>query len=202
MKKIDFAKYSDGLVPAIVQDSVTQKVLMLGFVSEEAYGRTVESGKVTFYSRSKKRLWEKGETSGNFLKVEEVFLDCDADTMLIKAKPAGPVCHKGAETCFAESNIGGNFLDELEDVIRRRKNKAIDNSYTTELFASGLTRIAQKVGEEAVELILAAKDDDTEAFKDEAADLIYHLLVLLAEKDVTFADVVDVLRSRSNKDES
>ena len=202
MKKIDFEKYSDGLVPAIVQDAVTQKVLMLGFMSDESYGRTLESGRITFYSRSKERLWQKGETSGNVLKVESILLDCDADTLLIKATPAGSVCHSGSETCFAESNLGGNFLDELEVVIHRRKNKPIDNSYTSELFASGLTRIAQKVGEEAVELILAAKDDDVEAFKSEAADLIYHLLVLLAEKNIAFADVADVLRSRSDKGQS
>lgn len=202
MKKIDFEKYSDGLVPAIVQDAATQKVLMLGFMSDESYGRTLESGRITFYSRSKERLWQKGETSGNVLKVESILLDCDADTLLIKATPAGPVCHSGSETCFAESNLGGNFLDELEVVIHRRKNKPIDNSYTSELFASGLTRIAQKVGEEAVELILAAKDDDVEAFKSEAADLIYHLLVLLAEKNIAFADVADVLRSRSDKGQS
>lgn len=197
MKKVDFAKYSDRLVPAIVQDEVTQKVLMLGFMSEDSYGRTLESGNVTFYSRSRKQLWEKGETSGNRLQVKEILYDCDADTLLIKAAPAGPVCHTGSETCFAESNTGNAFLNELETVIHKRKNEPSDASYTSELFATGLTRIAQKVGEEAVELILAAKDDDTETFKAEAADLIYHLLVLLAEKDVTFSEVIEVLRSRS-----
>lgn len=195
--EIAFEKYADGLVPAIVQDSVTQKVLMLGFMNEEAVAITRESGRATFYSRTRQRIWTKGETSGNFLTVDEILIDCDADTLLIKAKPAGPTCHSGADTCFGESNEQANFLFELENVIRERKENPSENSYTSRLFAKGLNRIAQKVGEEAVELIIEAKDRDDKKFKGEAADLLYHLVVLLAAKNVGLADVLETLKSRA-----
>lgn len=194
--KIDFNKYADGLVPTIVQDVLTQKVLMLGFMSRESLDLTKISGKVTFYSRSRKRLWVKGETSGNFMFVEKLLVDCDSDTVLIKARPSGPVCHTGKDTCFDERNESENFLLELEAVIKDRKADPRRNSYTSKLFAEGLKRIAQKVGEEAVELVIESKDSDDERFKDEAADLFYHLLVLFAEKNIKLEDVLDALRRR------
>ncbi len=194
--KINFEKYADGLVPAIVQDAETQKVLMLGFMNTEALEETRQSGKVTFYSRSRRTLWTKGETSGNFLRLQNVSLDCDADTLLIKANPAGTVCHTGADTCFDEKNASENFLFELEKTIRDRKANPSDASYTTELFRKGINKIAQKVGEEAIELVIEAKDDNEELFKDEAADLLYHLLVLFAEKGVELKDVLETLKKR------
>jgi len=194
--KIDFNKYPDGLVPAIVQDGSTQKVLMLGFMNNESLDLTRSTGKVTFYSRTRKRLWTKGETSGNFLHVKEIRPDCDSDTILIKAKPSGPVCHKGMDTCFDESNESENFLLELEALIKDRKAAPKEDSYTSKLFSEGLNRIAQKVGEEAVELVIESKDSDNERFKGEAADLLYHLLVLFAEKDIELKDVLDTLRQR------
>lgn len=193
---IDFAKYADGLAPAVVQDQSSRQVLMVGFMNAAALERTIETKRVTFYSRSKRRLWTKGEMSGNFLDVNEVVSDCDNDTLLIKATPAGPVCHTGNETCFGEFN-NGDFLYELELLIHRRKNWPVAGSYTSELFSDGLNRIAQKVGEEAVEAILASKDADKTAFVSEIADLLYHVLVLLAEKEVELGDVVDTLRTRS-----
>ena len=198
--KPDFSKYKDGLVPAIVQDTVTQKVLMLGFMNEEAYNKTLLENKVTFYSRSKKRLWTKGETSGNFLEVKEALTDCDNDTILIKAIPAGPVCHTGADTCFNEINSAFDLF-KLEQVIADRKNNPADTSYTSSLFKKGINKIAQKVGEEAVELVIESKDDDRERFLNEAADLLYHYLVLLRAKNHKLQDVVDVLaeRHRPNK---
>ncbi len=193
---MDFEKYADGLVPAIVQDAQTQKVLMLGFMNAEAFEKTRNDGKVTFFSRSRQMLWTKGETSGNFLYVEEILLDCDNDTILIKANPVGAVCHTGADTCFEEKNEAENFLFKLEKIILDRKNNPSENSYTSKLFAKGINKIAQKVGEEAVELVIEAKDDDDELFKNEAADLLYHFLVLLAAKDVSLPDVLKALKKR------
>ena len=194
--KPDFKKYADGLVPAIVQDAETNKVLMLGFMNVEAFETTRKSGKVTFFSRSRRKIWTKGETSGNFLQLKEILIDCDSDTLLIKANPVGAVCHTGADTCFEERNETENFLFELEKIILDRKNNPSENSYTSELFIKGINKIAQKVGEETVELIIEAKDDDSELFKNEAADLLYHFLILLAAKDVKLKDVTDVLENR------
>ena len=195
---IDFEKNADGLVPAIVQDARTQKVLMLGYMNDESLALTRSTGRVTFFSRSRDRLWTKGETSGNFLLVEQVLTDCDSDTVLVKAVPEGPVCHTGADTCFGESNVGVNQLTALEATIRSRKASMPTGSYTSELFGAGIDRIAQKVGEEAVELVIAAKNADPEPLKAEAADLIYHLLVLLTEKGVALDEVLATLRSRSS----
>lgn len=196
MLKIDFEKSADGLVPAIVQDAQTNKVLMLGYMNSEAFEKTGETQKVTFFSRSRQTIWTKGETSGNFLHVKEIFIDCDADTILIKAVPTGAVCHSGADTCFNEKNEAENFLFELEKVIKERKENPAENSYTSKLFAKGINKIAQKVGEEAVELIIEAKDDNPELFKAEAADLLYHLLVLFAEKDIELKVVLETLKKR------
>jgi phosphoribosyl-ATP pyrophosphohydrolase/phosphoribosyl-AMP cyclohydrolase len=195
--KIDFEKYSDGLAPAIVQDWQTQKVLMLGFMNTESLELTQSTGKVTFYSRSRNRLWTKGETSGNSLEVNEILTDCDSDTILIKATPAGPVCHTGADTCFGEKNEQ-NFLFRLEEIIKDRKINPKEDSYTSRLFSKGLNKITQKVGEEAVELIIEAKDSDNERFKSEAADLLYHLLVLFAEKNIELQAVLDTLKAREH----
>jgi len=191
----DFSKYADGLVPVIVQDAVSNKVLMLGFMNEEALNKTNSEGKVTFYSRSKQRLWTKGETSNNFLFVKEIITDCDNDTLLIKALPAGPVCHTGADTCFSENNSSFS-LEKLEAVIADRKNNPSENSYTSSLFAKGINKVAQKVGEEAVELVIESKDDNKEKFLGEAADLLYHYLVLLQAKNYKLNDVVAVLAER------
>ena len=205
--KIDFEKYADGLVPVIVQDFETNVVLMLGFMNAEAFELTEKTEKVTFFSRSRRKLWTKGETSGNFLDVKEILIDCDKDTILIKANPAGAVCHAGADTCFDEENFPAkarsgknleteNFLFELEKVIQSRKENPSENSYTSKLFAKGINKIAQKVGEEAVELIIEAKDDNAELFKAEASDLLYHFLVLLVEKNIPLADVTETLTQR------
>lgn len=196
--KINFDKYADGLVPAIVQDTETRRVLMLGFMNAESFELTRTSGKVTFFSRSRQKLWTKGETSGNFLEVAEILLDCDSDTILIKVKPVGAVCHTGADTCFDEKNESENFLFELEKVILDRKNNPSENSYTSKLFAKGINKIAQKVGEEAVETVIEAKDQNDELFKNEAADLLYHLLILLAAKNVNLDEVLKVLKNRQN----
>lgn len=194
---LDFSKYSDGLVPAIVQDANNGVVLMLGFMNSDAVEKTQSSGKVTFFSRSKKRLWSKGETSGNFLELVSIRADCDSDTLLIKAKPTGPVCHTGAETCFGEKNNSTvDFLSELESVIEHRLSNSIEGSYVSKLAAKGVNKIAQKVGEEAVEAVIAAMENDTEAFKNEAADLLFHYLVLLQSKDIKLKDVVEVLKYR------
>jgi phosphoribosyl-AMP cyclohydrolase / phosphoribosyl-ATP pyrophosphohydrolase len=193
---INFQKYPDGLVPTIVQDSRTQKVLMLGFMNTESLKLTQTSGKATFYSRSRQRLWTKGESSGNFLKVDEILIDCDSDTILIKAAPSGPVCHTGSDTCFGEKNEHEDFLFRLEDIIKDRKLNPKEDSYTCKLFEKGLNKITQKVGEEAVELIIEAKDSDDKRFKAEAADLLYHLLVLFAAKNVELREVLKVLRER------
>ncbi|WP_026631144.1 bifunctional phosphoribosyl-AMP cyclohydrolase/phosphoribosyl-ATP diphosphatase HisIE [Dyadobacter alkalitolerans] len=200
---IDFNKSPDGLIPAIIQDINTSKVLMLGYMSQEALERTKELGTVTFFSRSKQRLWTKGETSGNFLFVNEIAADCDGDTILIKATPAGPTCHTGADTCFGEKNsqdarIGeASFLNYLQkEVIRERKLNPLDESYTSSLFRKGINKIAQKVGEEAVEVVIESKDDDADLFKNEVSDLLFHLLVLLEQKNIDLDEVIGVLRSR------
>lgn len=196
---VDFNKYTDGLVPAIVQDFKTQKVLMLAFMNQEALTRTHELGKVTFFSRSKNRLWTKGEESGNFLLLRQVAVDCDNDTLLIKAEPVGPVCHTGADTCWSEPNHREDFLYYLEDIIRLRKNSTEGKSYVRSLFEKGLNKIAQKVGEEAVELVIEAKDNNEELFLNEAADLLFHYLILLNAKGYSLEQVVDVLKGRHQK---
>lgn len=191
---LDFAKL-DGLVPCIVQDAASGVVLMLGFMNKEALQKTLSEKRVTFFSRTKQRLWTKGETSGNFLSVVDVLSDCDNDTLLIKANPEGPVCHTGADTCFNESNQQWN-LRSLEAVIADRRQNPRQGSYTNVLFESGMNKIAQKVGEEAVELVIEAKDDNKELFLNEAADLMYHYLVLLQAKGHTLSDVEGVLKAR------
>lgn len=193
--KVDFAK-SGGLVPAIVQDSLTGRVLMLGYMNEAALEKTIGSGLATFYSRSKARLWTKGESSGNTLQVVDIKLDCDQDTLLIRARPAGPTCHTGTDTCWAEDNRLEGFLGQLEAVIQSRKGANPETSYTASLFARGINKVAQKVGEEAVELIIEAKDDDEALFLNEAADLMYHYIVLLAAKGYELEDVMKILAAR------
>ncbi len=195
MMQINFSKYSDGLVPVIVQDSATAKVLMLGFMNEEALEKTRQLKKVTFYSRSKQRLWTKGEESGNFLLLESIAADCDDDTLLIKAKPLGPVCHTGADTCFNEENRQ-DFLQVLSETIRNRYEDRSGKSYTSGLFGKGINAVAQKVGEEAVELVIEAKDNDDKRFLDEAADLLFHYMVLLRAKGFSLEDVKQVLQAR------
>lgn len=193
----EFSKYTDGLLPVIIQDHQTNKVLMLGFMNEEAFLKTKAENKVTFFSRSKNRLWTKGETSGNFLLQKEIIIDCDNDTLLIKVDPAGPVCHTGADTCFKESNNAFS-LSKLEAVIADRKNNPKESSYTSSLFAKGINKIAQKVGEEAVELVIESKDNDEEKFLNEAADLLFHYLVLLEAKKYSLKDVENILASRAH----
>ena len=200
---IDFAK-GGGLVPAVVQDAVTRKVLMLGYMNEEAYRLTLDRGLVTFFSRSRGRIWTKGETSGNYLQLREILADCDGDTLLVKAIPSGPVCHTGSDTCFGEDNepnemSTAEFLLYLESVIRDRRTNPIEGSYTNHLFSRGLNKIAQKVGEEAVELVIESKDDDKDLFLGEAADLMYHFLVLLSQKNSSLSEVVDVLKDRHSR---
>jgi len=193
---LDFDKLN-GLVPAIIQDSKTNNVLMLGFMNPEAYEKTVATKLVTFYSRTKNRLWTKGEESGNFLDVVEIFADCDNDTLLIKAKPRGPVCHTGTATCFEEKNNStSDFLNYLQELIYQRKAEMPEGSYTTKLFNKGINKIAQKVGEEAVELVIESKDNNDDLFLNEAADLMFHLLVLLAAKNFKLSDVVNILEQR------
>ncbi len=194
--QLDYKKYSDGLVPAIIQDFNTARVLMLGFMNEEAVLKTIADKKVTFYSRTKNRLWTKGEQSGNFLILKEIMADCDSDTLLIKAEPLGPVCHTGADTCWNEANKSDDFLTHLEQVISLRKNGNDENSYVRKMFTRGLNKIAQKVGEEAVELVIEAKDNNDELFLGEAADLLFHYLLLINAKGHTLQDVVEVLRKR------
>ena len=200
---LDFAQ-GGGLVPAVVQDAVTRKVLMLGYMNEEAYRLTLDRGLVTFFSRSRGRIWTKGETSGNYLQLREILADCDGDTLLVKAIPSGPVCHTGSDTCFGEDNepnemSTAEFLLYLESVIRDRRTNPIEGSYTNHLFSRGLNKIAQKVGEEAVELVIESKDDDKDLFLGEAADLMYHFLVLLAQKNSSLSEVVDVLKDRHSR---
>lgn len=191
---IDFEKLN-GLIPCVVQDASTHKVLMVAFMNAEAYDKTVREKKVTFYSRSKKRLWTKGETSGNSLELVEILQDCDNDSLLIKVNPKGPTCHTGADTCFNEKNEGWN-LNRLETMIKDRKANPKKGSYTTSLFEAGLNKIAQKVGEEAVELVIEAKDENKDLFLNEAADLLYHYLVLLQAKNTSLDDVKAVLKKR------
>lgn len=204
--EIDFNKM-DGLVPAIIQDSQTDKVLMLGFMNEEAYKKTVETGKVTFWSRTRNTLWTKGETSGNFLNVVEILNDCDQDTLLIKANPVGPVCHTGADTCWNEknphkpANSKDNallFLSELQDFIEKRHEEMPEGSYTTSLFKDGLNRMAQKVGEEALELVIEACNGTNERMIYEGSDMLYHLIVLLTSKGLRIEDMAAELRERHN----
>lgn len=194
MMPIDFKK-GDGLVPVVIQDDSTLQVLMLGFMNEEAYEETMREGKVTFFSRSKNRLWTKGETSGNFLYVKEIRKDCDSDSLLIKVNPAGPVCHTGSTSCFGEETARG-FIYKLEQIIRQRIDDNVQDSYTNKLFSKGINKVAQKVGEEAVELIIEAKDNNKELFVNEAADLLYHFLILLKTKDLNFSEIEDILKSR------
>lgn len=191
---INFKK-GDGLVPAIIQDNSTLQVLMVGYMNEEAYEQTVREGKVTFFSRSKNRLWTKGETSGNFLIVKEITTDCDNDALLVMVDPAGPVCHTGRFSCFGEE-VSKGFVYRLEDIISERIEGNAEGSYTNKLFKKGINKVAQKVGEEAVELVIEAKDDNIDLFKNEAADLLYHFLILLKTKNVAFEDVEEVLRDR------
>jgi phosphoribosyl-AMP cyclohydrolase / phosphoribosyl-ATP pyrophosphohydrolase len=193
--KIDFAKFESGLAPAIIQDFETGKVLMLGYMNEEALAKTQKENKVVFFSRSKKRIWMKGEESGNILQVKEILADCDNDAILIKAIPAGPVCHTGADTCWNEKNEP-DFLKQLEGIIQQRKIETSEKSYTTALFKSGINKVAQKVGEEAVELIIEAKDDNEELFLNEAADLLFHYLVLLVAKETDLNEVINILKKR------
>jgi phosphoribosyl-AMP cyclohydrolase / phosphoribosyl-ATP pyrophosphohydrolase len=193
--KIDFAKFDSGLAPAIIQDFQTGKVLMLGYMNEEALVKTQKENKVIFFSRSKKRLWMKGEESGNILHVKEILADCDNDAILIKAVPTGPVCHTGADTCWNEKNEP-DFLVQLEQIIQQRKKEAPEKSYTASLFKAGINKVAQKVGEEAVELVIEAKDNNEKLFLNEAADLLFHYLVLLAAKGKSFDDVINVLKLR------
>jgi len=196
----EFKKYIDGLVPAIIQDNATGKVLMLGYMNEEAFIQTTNGDQVVFFSRERQKLWTKGETSGNFLLVKEILLDCDRDCLLVKVNPAGPVCHSGTDTCFGERNSNDDFLVTLEKVIQQRKLKPDSGSYVSTLFAKGINKIAQKVGEEAVELVIEAKDDDIELFKNEAADLLFHYLILLQAKGLELNDIIEVLKSRHPKE--
>lgn len=197
--KPNFNKSTDGLLPVIIQDSATSIVLMLGYMNAEAFEKTKNEKRVTFFSRSKNRLWTKGEESGNFLNVDEIKIDCDNDTLLIKANPSGPVCHTGSDTCFNEKNEPADFLRKLEQIIEDRKNTPTEKSYTSSLFAKGINKIAQKVGEEATELIIEAKDNNDELFKNEAADLLYHLLILLQAKGFKLSDVENILEKRHQK---
>lgn len=196
--KIDFDKNPEGLVPAIIQDAKTKNVLMLGYMDQEAFDTTQKTGKVTFFSRSKQRLWTKGEESGNFLNLVDLKVDCDNDTLLVTVDPVGPTCHKGTDTCWAEENVQAyGFLSTLENIIESRKNDP-DNpdSYVASLFRKGINKIAQKVGEEAVETVIEAKDNDDDLFLNESADLLFHFLILLKAKNFKLSDVVNVLEHR------
>jgi phosphoribosyl-ATP pyrophosphohydrolase/phosphoribosyl-AMP cyclohydrolase len=198
---IDFTKSNDGLIPAIIQDFETKKVLMLGYMNLEAYEKTLLTNKVTFFSRSKNRLWTKGEESGHFLNLIEMKIDCDNDTLLIQAQPEGPICHTGSDTCWQESNTEYyGFLSKLENTIRnRRENSSANKSYVASLFELGINKIAQKVGEEAVEVIIEAKDNNDVLFLNESADLLFHYLILLQAKGFQLEDVVSVLKDRDNR---
>lgn len=194
---LDFKKVG-GLLPAIIQDADTRQVLMLGYFNEEALSKTLSEGRVTFFSRSKGRLWTKGETSGHFLNLVDIKADCDGDALLVRVHPQGPVCHTGADTCWNETNEP-DFLHHLERVIQQRRDQPDEHSYTSQLFARGINKVAQKVGEEAVELVIEAKDDDKNLFLNEAADLTYHLLVLLAAKGFELDEVIAILQQRHKK---
>jgi phosphoribosyl-ATP pyrophosphohydrolase/phosphoribosyl-AMP cyclohydrolase len=196
---LDFSK-GNGLVPAVIQDISTNKVLMIGFMNQEAYEKTLIEKKVTFFSRSKNRLWTKGETSGNFLSVQQVLIDCDNDSLLIKVIPEGPTCHTGTDTCWKEKNINKeSFLNYLKAVIRERKLNPTDKSYTSSLLAKGTNKVAQKVGEEAVELVIEAMDKNNELFKNEAADLLFHFLILLEQKGVDLDEIITILEKRHKR---
>ncbi len=197
MINIDFEK-GNGLVPAIIQDYNTLQVLMTGYMNEEAYCKSIEEGRVTFYSRTKKRLWTKGETSGNFLYIKDIQTDCDNDALLIKVDPAGPVCHTGSTSCFGEETAKG-FIYSLEKIIEQRISDDVKDSYTNKIFKQGANKMAQKVGEEAVELVIEAMDNNDDLFVNEAADLLYHLLILLRSRNMTFTDIEKILRSRHEK---
>ena len=192
--KPDFNK-TNGLLPVVIQDAVTTQVLMLGYMNEEAFKKTQKEQKVTFFSRSKNRLWTKGEASGNFLWVKEMFLDCDEDTLLILAKADGPTCHKGTVSCF-DNQLKKGFLYRLEKTIHDRIDQNIEGSYTNQLYQKGINKVAQKVGEEAVELAIEAKDNNAELFKNEAADLLYHYLILLKAKGFSLEEIEEVLKNR------
>jgi len=196
---IDFSKSTDGLIPAIIQDARTNVLLMQGYMNEEALNKTREQGKVVFYSRSKKRLWMKGETSANYLYVDAILTDCDNDCLLIKARSTGPVCHNGTDTCFNETNASTDFLDELERIIADRRDNPSPESYVSNLFQKGIDKIIQKVGEEAVELLIEAKNDDVDLFKNEAADLLFHYLVCLQAKGLVLEDIRQVLKGRNHR---
>ena len=191
---LDFEK-TDGLIPAIVQHANTMQVLMLGYMNEEAVAKTIAEGKVTFFSRTKNRLWTKGEESGNFLLVDEIMQDCDNDTLLIKALPQGPTCHTGSTSCFKEETSKG-FLYKLENIIEQRIADNDESSYTAKLFARGVNKVAQKVGEEAVELVIESKDNNVDLFKNEAADLLYHFLILIKTKNLKLEDIEKILKGR------
>jgi len=192
--EINFDK-GNGLVPVVIQDHNTLQVLMVGNMNEEAFNKTQGEGRVTFFSRSRNRLWTKGETSGNFLIVKEITIDCDNDALLIRVNPTGPVCHTGKKSCFGEETPKG-FIYELEQIINQRIDGDVPESYTNKLFKKGINKVAQKVGEEAVELVIEAKDDNPERFKNEAADLLYHLLILLKTKNISFSEIEQVLLNR------
>jgi phosphoribosyl-ATP pyrophosphohydrolase/phosphoribosyl-AMP cyclohydrolase len=195
---IDFSKSAHGLIPAIIQDNETKSVLMLGYMNAEAYQKTIDTQKVTFYSRSKQRLWTKGEESGNFLNLVSIKNDCDDDTLLIQVNPVGPTCHNGTDTCWAEENKSDyGFISHLENTIKvRRENADSEKSYVASLFEKGINKIAQKVGEEAVEVVIEAKDDNDDLFLSESADLLFHYLILLQAKGFQLEDVINVLKSR------
>lgn len=193
-EKINFEK---GLIPVIIQDSVTNKVLMLGYMNHDAYEKSIDEKKVTFYSRSKKRLWTKGEISRNFLLIEKILVDCDGDSLLIKAKPTGPVCHKGTDTCWKEKNRK-NFLFYLENIISNKIKNKEDNSYVYKLSKRGINRISQKFGEESVELIIESKDSNENLFLNESADLLFHYLILLQRKGISLQEVIKILEERHN----
>jgi phosphoribosyl-ATP pyrophosphohydrolase/phosphoribosyl-AMP cyclohydrolase len=195
----NFSKSQNGLLPAIIQDSITKTVLMLGYMNKEAFQKTKETEQVTFYSRSKKRIWVKGEESGNFLKLVKIKVDCDQDAILITANPQGPTCHTGTDSCWGETNQSHyGFLTELEEIIAERKKTNDDNSYIASLFREGINKIAQKVGEEAVETVIEAKDENSELFLNESADLLFHFLILLKEKGFSLNDVEAVLKDRKH----
>lgn len=197
MTTLDFEKLN-GLIPAVIQDYYTSEVLMLGYMNDKALEKTKAEGKVTFFSRSKNRLWTKGETSGNFLIVKEITEDCDNDTLLVKVDPTGPVCHKGTYSCFGEEPAKG-FVYRLEQIISQRIDEDAENSYTNKLYRKGVAKVAQKVGEEAVELVIEAMNDNDDLFRNEAADLLYHMLILLKTRNVAFSDIEEVLRLRHKK---
>ena len=194
---LDFSKNKDGLVPAIIQDNTTHKVLMLGYLNQESLSLTLSTDVVHFYSRTKQRIWKKGEESGNELKVVSLKEDCDKDTVLIKVNPVGPVCHKGDDTCFEDSNVSDDFISTLENIIQDRKNNPSDSSYVSSLFKKGTNKIAQKVGEEAVELVIEAKDNNDDLFLNESADLLFHLIVLLKSQELSIKDVMIELSKRN-----